>query len=73
MDFAALLQPSSADCRDPIVNPLLANSHLLESMPPTHIMVCGFDPLRDHGLLYYQKLQDLRCALALLSTILNHG
>ncbi|KAJ5560616.1 hypothetical protein N7513_003015 [Penicillium frequentans] len=65
MDFAALLQPSSADCRDPIVNPLLADNHLLESMPPTHIMVCGFDPLRDHGLLYYQKLQHLRIPVRL--------
>lgn len=60
MDFAKLLQPLSADCRDLVVNPLLADNHLLENMPPTHIMVCGLDPLRDHGLLYHQKLQSSR-------------
>jgi acetyl esterase/lipase len=64
MDFATLLRPSPADGQSSVVNPLLANNDLLEGMPPAHIMVCGFDPVHDHGLLCHQKLLNSRFACA---------
>jgi acetyl esterase/lipase len=57
-DFATILQPTAADLQSPIINPLLANADLLNSMPPTQLMVCGRDPLRDHGLLYHKRLHE---------------
>ncbi|KAJ7861450.1 Alpha/Beta hydrolase protein [Mycena olivaceomarginata] len=40
---------------DPEVSPLLANH---TGLPPTHLQVCGLDPLRDEGLLYEQLLRE---------------
>jgi acetyl esterase/lipase len=40
---------------DPEVSPLLANH---TGLPPTHLQVCGLDPLRDEGLLYERLLRE---------------
>ncbi|OTA05926.1 hypothetical protein A9Z42_0066480 [Trichoderma parareesei] len=40
-----------------LLNPLLFDEKSsIKDLPPTHIMVCGDDPLRDHGMIFKQKL-----------------
>ena len=58
-DYTRMLHYVGSDVRDPVINPLLFDENLLTNVPPCHIMVCGRDPLRDHGLLYEQKLKRL--------------
>ena len=41
---------------DPEVSPLLYPSHA--GLPPAHIQVAGFDPLRDEGILYDKLLRQ---------------
>jgi acetyl esterase len=41
---------------DPRVSPLLADD--LSGLPPTYIWTAGFDPLRDEGLQYAQRLAE---------------
>lgn len=40
---------------DPEVSPLLVDS--FEDLPPTYVVTCGFDSLRDEGLLYVRRLR----------------
>ncbi len=47
--------PDPAMRRDPIVSPLLADD--LSDLPPAHIVTAGFDPLRDEGDEYAEKLE----------------
>ncbi|KAL7911579.1 Alpha/Beta hydrolase protein [Trichoderma velutinum] len=43
-----------------LLNPLLFDEKSsIKDLPPTHIMVCGDDPLRDQGLIYQQKLDRI--------------
>ncbi|KAL7942718.1 Alpha/Beta hydrolase protein [Trichoderma barbatum] len=43
-----------------LLNPLLFDEKSsIKNLPPTHIMVCGDDPLRDHGMIYQQKLDRI--------------
>ncbi|KAI1608170.1 alpha/beta hydrolase fold-domain-containing protein [Exophiala viscosa] len=56
--FAEMLQVDENGISDMIVNPLLCSGTVLERMPPTHILVCGNDPLRDHGMLFADKLDS---------------
>lgn len=48
------LAPSD-DHRHPHASPLFAASHA--SLPPAHVVVAGFDPLRDEGLAYAEALR----------------
>jgi len=41
--------------RDPYVSPLLASD--LSDLPPAHVVTVGFDPLRDEGLRYADRLR----------------
>lgn len=60
VQYAHMMDPSES-CRDsPIINPLLFDEKAIDKLPPTHIMVCGNDPLRDHGVLFKDKLEHLR-------------
>jgi acetyl esterase len=45
----------SADKSDVRMSPLLAKS--LAGLPPAYIMVAGFDPLHDEGVMYAEKLK----------------
>ncbi|KAJ4192939.1 hypothetical protein NW759_016621 [Fusarium solani] len=59
VQYAHMMDPPES-CRDsPIINPLLFDEEAIGKLPPTHIMVCGDDPLRDHGMLFNKKLQHL--------------
>lgn len=55
----------SATLRDWRASPLLAASH--SGLPPATVLVCGFDPLRDEGLSYADKLRSSGVAVELLS------
>jgi acetyl esterase len=44
-----------ADVEDWRASPLLAQSHA--QLPPAHVLVAGFDPLRDDGVAYAQRLE----------------
>ncbi|RVX68250.1 hypothetical protein B0A52_07253 [Exophiala mesophila] len=57
--FAEMLQVDDEGRRDVITNPLLCSDGVMERMPPTHVLVCGNDPLRDHGMLFADKLDSL--------------
>jgi len=44
------------DPADPKMSPLLFPSH--KNLPPAHIQVCGWDPVRDEALLYEKVLKE---------------
>src|SRR6185503_18727560 len=48
--------PDEQSGRDPRASPLLADD--LSGMPPTYVLVAGFDALRDEGLAYARRLED---------------
>ena len=54
--------PGGADPRDPLVSPLLAAD--LTAMPPTIVHTAEFDPLRDEGEDYFDRLTHTGSALA---------
>ncbi len=44
------------DRADPRVSPLFASPEDFSGLPPAHLMLCGWDPLRDEGKAYGDKL-----------------
>jgi acetyl esterase len=52
--FAEHYLESQESVEDPLVSPLLAES--LEGLPPAVLVTAGFDPLRDEGNLYAERL-----------------
>ena len=53
-EYRYLGDPSEAS--DPRVSPLLAQE--LSSLAPAYVAVAGFDPLRDEGIAYAQRLRE---------------
>ncbi|KAK5270148.1 hypothetical protein LTR96_004648 [Exophiala xenobiotica] len=58
LEYANMLQMDESQKSDSVANPLLSESGILKSAPPTHILVAGQDPLRDHGLLFQKRLAE---------------
>lgn len=56
--LAGLLQVDSAKLADLRASPGTATSKDVEGMAPTTIGVCGWDPLRDEGLLFAKLLSE---------------
>ena len=52
--FLGWYQPD--DTANPIVSPLLSSQ--LHRSPPSFILICGHDPLRDEALAYADKLEE---------------
>jgi acetyl esterase len=48
--------PSLTDVRNPYAVPLAAAD--LTGLPPAFIAVCEYDPLRDEGIAYAEKLKE---------------
>lgn len=48
--------PDGVEAKDPSVSPLFMDD--LSQMPRTFIITAGYDPLRDEGLLYAEKLMQ---------------
>ncbi len=46
----------AADRMDRRVSPLLAPDEDFRGLPPAHVILCGWDPLRDEGRAYADKL-----------------
>lgn len=44
---------------EPEVSPLLADDAVIQKTPPTFILTCEYDVLRDDGILYRKRLLDL--------------
>lgn len=53
--FRSLYAPDRADWTSPLVSPLLAPS--LANLPPAVVVTAGFDPLRDEGETYAERLE----------------
>jgi acetyl esterase len=53
--------PEQYDRSDPRISPLEATD--LKSLPPAYIMTAGFDPLREEGIAYAEKLRDAGVAV----------
>lgn len=45
---------------EPEVSPLLAEDDVIQKTPPTFILTCEYDVLRDDGILYRKRLLDLK-------------
>ncbi|WP_439031340.1 alpha/beta hydrolase [Gordonia terrae] len=54
--FSDRYVPDAAQRKDPRCSPLLADD--LSGLPPAHVVVAGFDPLRDEGLAYARRLEE---------------
>jgi acetyl esterase len=60
--FAACYAPATEARRDPRASPLLAEN--LQAMPPTTVLACGLDVLRDEGRAFAARLAGAGVDLA---------
>jgi acetyl esterase len=61
--FTQLYAPDKAHRSDPRLSPLLAKD--LSGLPPAYVVTAGFDPLRDEGKAYADKLDAAGVPLTL--------
>lgn len=77
MDWFIRQYASPDQLTDPIVSPLCAKSHV--GLPPAVVVTAGFDPLRDEGRAYADKLEAAgvptryRCARGLVHGFAQMG
>ena len=50
------------DVTQPLLSPLFASDEVLAKTPPAHVITAEFDPLRDEGEAYAEKLREPRRA-----------
>lgn len=53
------LHDDATEPDDPRVSPLLADDAAIAASPPALVITAGFDPLRDEGVAYADRLADL--------------
>lgn len=76
LNWAIACYGGGHDLADPLLSPLLAKD--LSFMPPATILTAGFDPLRDEGKLYADRLQQqgvtctYKCYEGMIHGFLNH-
>lgn len=61
--FADHYAPEGVDRSDPRLSPLLTPD--LTGLPPAYIATAGFDPLRDEGEAYAERLREAGVVVAL--------
>ena len=63
MDWFADHYLGASDPKDPRVSPLFADTGALSRVPPAHVMTAEYDPLRDEGEAYADRLRELGVAV----------
>ena len=53
------LAGEAGECRRPRVSPLLVSDEVLAKSPPALVITAGFDPLRDEGVAYANRMAAL--------------
>lgn len=46
--------------KEPLISPMIADDDTLKGYPFTYIMTCGYDFIRDEGIMFYEKLKHLK-------------
>lgn len=45
---------------EPLISPMIADDETLGGLPFTYIMTCGYDFIRDEGIMFHEKLKHLK-------------
>jgi len=62
-----------ASFSDPYIAPLIASDIQLKNYPPTYLLTCEFDVLRDEGLILKQRLLNLGVPVTHLNSRFYHA
>lgn len=46
--------------KEPLISPLIADDETLQELPFTYIMTCGYDFIRDDGIMFHERLKHLK-------------
>jgi acetyl esterase len=57
--FMSHYYDEGTDVTQPLLSPLFAGDEVLAKAPPAHVITAEFDPLRDEGEAYAEKLREL--------------
>jgi acetyl esterase/lipase len=58
--ISILFRKIEGHLKEPLISPLIADDETLEGLPFTYIMTCGFDFIRDDGIMFHEKLKHLK-------------
>ncbi|XP_052072246.1 arylacetamide deacetylase-like isoform X1 [Mytilus californianus] len=56
---AELFKKVEGYLKEPLISPLIADDETLLGLPFTYIMTCGYDFIRDDGIMFHEKLKYL--------------